>query len=301
MTVWRLMLAVWLLVSGLAVADDAWQHQAYQQSKRLPDLHHVVDVELLQGMQPPPALALKDGRIGCQTCHGLEDMARLPYDKVDKKAANFLRGGPYAHLQDFCYNCHAKKDHERPNIHLMIDERGEIKEKNCLYCHEEVHEKRDQPLEPAQLKLRLPAEKLCFGCHLKTPHLNAVEHQGAKPKPEMKKHMDQMAREHAIILPLAEDGHVTCISCHSPHPDGVMQEGNPAGAQVSADVEKGVTYEDHSWDAVFRADKQQRLEDLAMQSGEHHALGYRRLKSEVLLRLPAKDGSLCLSCHAFER
>lgn len=151
------------------------------------------------------------------------------------------------------------------------------------------------------MKLRLPAETLCFGCHLKTPHLNAVEHQGAKPKPEMKKHMLDKAREKAIILPLSEDGHVTCISCHSPHPEGVMQEGNLAGAQVSADVEKGVTYEDHSWNAVFRADKQQRLEDWAMQSGEHHELDYRRLKTEVLLRLPAKDGSLCLSCHAFER
>jgi len=27
---------------------------------------------------------------------------------------------------------------------------------------------------------------------------------------------------------------------------------------------------------------------------------YQRLKNEVLLRLPAKDGTLCLSCHEFE-
>ena len=301
MTRCLLLLCLWLFPWITGQADENWLHQSFQQSKRLPDLHHVVDVELLDNMQPPAGFILKEGRLDCQTCHGLEDMAALPYDKVDKKAANFLRGGPYAPFQDFCYHCHTKKDHERPNIHLMIDEHGEIKEKNCLYCHQEVHEQRDERLEPSQVKLRLPAEKLCFGCHLKTPHLNAVEHQGAKPKPEMKQHMQDKAREHAILLPLSEDGHVTCISCHSPHPEGVMQEGNPAGAQVSADVEKGVIYEDHSWDGVYRADKQQRLEDWAMQSGEYHALGYRRLSHEVLLRLPARDGSLCLSCHAFER
>lgn len=299
MTRWWLLLVMvpWMMCR----ADDAWKHQAYQQSMRLPDLHHAVDVELLEGMQPPPAFALKEGRLACQTCHGLEKMDELPYDQVDKKAVNFLRAGPYARLQDFCFNCHAKKDHERPNIHRMLDERGEIREKNCLYCHEEVHEKRDQRLEAAKVKLRLPAEKLCFGCHLKTPHLNALEHQGSKPKPEMKQHMQQMADKQAVILPLSEEGYVTCISCHSPHPEGVMNVGNPAGAQVSGDIEKGINYEPHSWDAVFRADKQQRLEDLAMQSGEQHDLGYRRLKTEVLLRMPAKDGSLCLGCHEFKR
>lgn len=300
----KILAIFFLLTISLAWADDdpdAWQHQSYQQSKRLPDLHHAVDVKLLDGMEPPLEFELKDGKLACKTCHGLENMADTAYDKIDKKAANFLRGGLYPKLQTFCFNCHNKKDHERPNIHEMLDDSGEIKKHNCLYCHEEVHEKRDQRLESSQLKLRLPPEKLCFGCHLKSPHLNAVEHQGAKPKEKMKKHMQQKADDYGVILPLAEDGKVTCISCHSPHPQGVMREGNPAGAQVSGDVKKGVAYDKHSWDQVYRDDKRDRLDYLAMMGGESYQLDYQRLKTEVLLRLPAKDGSLCLSCHQFER
>ncbi len=298
----KLLALLLLLWSSLLLADDSddWEHKSYKQSKRLPDLHHVVDVKLLDGMEPPLEFALKDGKLACKTCHGLENMADIAYDKVDKKAPEFLRGGSYPKLQTFCFNCHQKKEHERPNIHEMVDDNGEIKKHNCQYCHEEVHEKRDQRLEPSQLKLRLPPEKLCFGCHLKSPHLNAVEHQGAKPKDEMKKHMQAKADEFGIILPLADDGKVTCISCHSPHPDGVMKPGNPAGAQVSGDVKKGVTYDKHSWDAVFREDKRDRLEAMAMTTGTRYDLGYERLNTEVLLRLPAKDGSLCLSCHQFE-
>lgn len=295
-----LFLVLWTSILYAGDEDD-WLHQSYQQSKRLPELHHVVGLKLLDDMQPPVEFALKDGQLACRTCHGLDKMDEIPYDKVDKQSPKFLRGGPYKHLQDFCYNCHVKKQYERPNIHLMLDDHGEIKKQNCLFCHEEVHEKRDERLNENQLKLRLPPEKLCFGCHLKTPHINALEHQGAKPKPEMKKHMDIAARENGIILPLAANGHVTCISCHSPHPEHVMDLNNPAGAQVSGDVEKGVTYDKHSWDIVFRADKKKRLQDLAIKSGESYDLGYKRLATEVLLRLPAKDGSLCLSCHEFER
>lgn len=262
----------------------------------------MVDVKLLEGMEPPLEFELKDGKLACKTCHGLEDMGDIRYDKVDKKAANFLRNGPYPKLQTFCFNCHQKQQHERPNIHEMVDEHDEIKKHNCLYCHEEVQEKREQAVENiSQVKLRLPPEKLCFGCHLKSPHLNAIEHQGAKPKDEMKKHMDAKAEEFGIILPLAEDGKVTCISCHSPHPQGVMKPGNPAGAQVSGDVKKGVSYDQHSWDQVFREDKRDRLDYMAMMNGERMELGYQRLTTEVLLRLPAKDGSLCLSCHEFDR
>lgn len=297
------LLLILLLWAPLVTAqeDDDWRRQSFRESKRLPDLHHVVDVKLAEGMRPPAGFALKDGRLACQTCHGLKEMDRIAYDKVDKDAPNFLRGGPYPELQAFCYNCHAKKEHERPNVHLLFDEHKRIKEENCLYCHEVVHKERDEPKAKSELKLRLPAEKLCFGCHLKTPHLNAVEHQDAKPKPEMKKHMEAKAREHKIILPLAEDGRVTCVSCHSPHPEGVMDKHNPAGAQVSGDVEKGIAYEQHPWDAVIKEDKRDRYQVLGMQAGEYYALGYQRIKTEVLLRLPAKDGTLCLSCHAFER
>ena len=79
-------LLVFLTFITLAVrADDDWQYQSYKQSKRLPDLHHAVDIEILQAMQPPPEFELKDGKfLQCKTCHGLERMDEIQYDKVNK-------------------------------------------------------------------------------------------------------------------------------------------------------------------------------------------------------------------------
>ncbi|NOU12566.1 MAG: hypothetical protein HOO92_01175 [Methylococcaceae bacterium] len=300
LSLWVLLLMPWTI--SLAGEDD-WQRQSYKQSKRLPDLHHAVDVKLLEAMMPPEDFVLKTGRLlQCKTCHGLEKMDEIPYDKVNKDAPDFLRGGPYPDFEAFCYQCHNKKDNERPNIHVMLEKNGEIKKQNCLYCHEEVNEQREKPRKPADLKLRLPIENVCLGCHLKTPHLNAPEHQEAKPKDEMKKHMKVEAEKHGITLPLSNAGKVMCVSCHSPHPDGVIDgKKNPAGRQVLGDVEKGVEYVKHSWDQVYQADKQERLTLLEQTTRERVELPYKRIKSEVLLRLPAKNGQLCLSCHEFDR
>ncbi|MEQ1529704.1 MAG: hypothetical protein ABL925_10330, partial [Methylococcales bacterium] len=299
-----------LMLSWTVFAEQdeyAWQYQSYKQSKRLPDLHHAVDIKLLDTMRPPVEFQLKTGRLlQCKTCHGLDKMDEIPYDKVDLADPKFLRGGPYEDFEKFCYQCHAKKENERPNIHVLIDEKGALKEQNCLYCHQEVNLNRNQPRPLTEVNLRLPIENVCLGCHLKTPHLNALEHQEAKPKDKMKKHMKKSATKHGIILPLAADGKVICVSCHSPHPALGVIDGykNPAGKQVKADIEqvkKGIEYSKHSWETVFKDDKQQRLDDLAFAGGEHYQLSYQRIKSEVLLRLPAKNGSLCLSCHEFER
>jgi hypothetical protein len=301
-----LFLLIALLLPWIAGAEEdesAWQYQSYKQSKRLPDLHHAVDIKLLANMRPPLEFELKEGRIlQCKTCHGLNNMDEIPYDQVDVTDPKFLRGGPYEDFEKFCYQCHSKKENDRPNIHLMLDESGDIKKDHCLYCHQEVNEKRDQPRQLAVTKLRLPIEDVCLGCHLKTPHMNAVEHQEAKPKQKMKQHMQDSARKQGIILPLAADGKVMCVSCHSPHPEGVINAAsNSAGKQIKGDVEKGIEYSKHSWDQVYQADKAQRLEDMEIATGELYPLAYERIKSEVLLRLPAKDGKLCLSCHEFDR
>ncbi|NOS89075.1 MAG: hypothetical protein HOP34_11155 [Methylococcaceae bacterium] len=303
MRFWLLLWAILLPWSVCLAGDDDWQTQSYKQSKRLPDLHHAVDIKLMDSMRPPAEFELKTGRLlQCKTCHGLKKMDEIPYDKVDKTDPAFLRGGPYRDFEDFCYQCHNKKDNERPNIHAMLEKDGTVKKQNCLYCHEEVNEQRDQRRTASFLKLRLPIEEVCYGCHLKTPHLNALEHLEAKAKPEMKNHIRDSERRNGIILPLSKDSKVMCVSCHSPHPDGVINgTKNPAGNQIKGDVEKGIEYSKHSWNVVYQADKHDRL-DLY---GRTHKLWldvpYERIKTEVLLRLPAKDGKLCLACHEFER
>ncbi len=273
--------------------------QKLNKKPKLPELHHVVDVPLLKGMHPPESMTLGEkNELVCGTCHGIEKIADLPHEKVDKQANNFLRGGPYAQLTDFCYRCHDQKRQERPNIHVMLDQQGKINEDHCRYCHEEPL-KRDRVYQPGQLKLRMPREKLCFGCHLKTPHLNALEHQ-AKPSKEVLKQLQASEQKLGLILPLSEDGKLMCVTCHSPHPPGVLNDNLAAAKQVNnSDLKTGISYIEHPWSDVYAEDKRDRLAQLERQMGTLQTLDYQRIHTEVLLRLPAKDGTLCQACHTF--
>ncbi len=258
----------------------------------LPPLHHPV------GISPPLEMQLsneflldKDGLLQCVTCHGIADIADMAFDEVDVKANNFFNGGPYQQLTDLCYRCH-KKSSKRLNIHKMYNV-GKIDKKNCDYCHLEAPEP-DEP--PEKLEFRLPKQKLCWGCHLKTPHLNALTHNH-KVSDEMLKIIEKSEQKHKVILPLSIDNQVICITCHTAHEAGVLKNDSASGKQVhGGDVSKGVIYRPHSWDKVYQADKQERIAKLNL----NHKLSYQRLEQEVLLRLSAKNGTLCRACHQFK-
>ncbi len=80
----------------------------------------------------------------------------------------------------------------------------------------------------------------------------------------------------------------------------------PAGKQVlnngvDNDLDKGITYSEHPWNKVFIEDKKTRLNKLNQETDKNHVLNYQRIEKEILLRLSAKDGKLCLVCHKFEK
>ncbi|MGI9212327.1 MAG: hypothetical protein ACR2HF_07615 [Methylococcaceae bacterium] len=275
---------------------------SYENSHTLPALHHAVGMSLPDDWADPKGLPLGDQRtVECKTCHGLKNMERTPYPEVDKKAAGFLRGGPYASLDAFCVRCHDRDELERPNIHIMRNEAGQLLEDHCTYCHDGVPSDRDQPHRAVDYRLRLPPEKICYGCHLKTPHFNALEHQDAKPDEAMRRHIRASERQLNIRLPLSNEGRVMCPTCHSPHQYGVIDaHKNPAGQSLQpADLKKGVEYREHPWNAVIQADKDSRLRALNRERHTEFQLDYRRINQEVLLRTQARDGALCLACHTF--
>jgi len=276
--------------------------------------HHLVDIAIPNSMSLPDNFPLKRSpngkkQLSCTTCHDDKKLSnwdtstsKLPED-LDIKADSFIRGGPYEPLSNFCYRCHDKQSNQRENLHIMLDDEGKIIEKQCTYCHEKVpdRDKAASPNDPKNKpKLRLPADKLCYGCHLKTPHLNAALHQ-VKADEAMRKRISTYSAEQKILIPLGGEGEIRCTSCHSPHQKGVLNINSPAGKQTGdGDLIRGVKYSDHPWANVITKDKQQRLSEMASQTKTAPKLKYQRIEHEVLLRLPAKDGTLCLVCHQFD-
>ncbi len=286
MKILQLLMIFW--ITGSVMADI-----------KLPPLHHLVDVDVPDSMSIPDGFPLsKKGQIECATCHGIKDIKEIPYDNVDKQDADFFRQGPYQNLTNFCYQCHEQKQNQRPNIHILRDQKGELKKEQCAFCHLEAPEP-DSDYDQHDLKFRLPSQKLCLGCHLISPHLNSVNHL-VEVDDEMFKRIKQYEKEHQVILPLNEKT-IQCITCHSSHENGVIDKTRAAARQVQdRDLKKGIGYQQHSWNEVVQADKKVRLDELAKKTGQRFDIGYQRLNFEVLLRLPAKDGTLCLACHKFD-
>ena len=282
---------------------------AAKEGQEMPAMHHLFDVKPSENISIPDSFPLnKSKQINCQTCHGIKDMKDQDFEKINKQEKFFFREGPYEIITDFCYRCHDTNQYQRDNIHEMLDSEGKIIKNTCLYCHEEALDPKEDLSEDDktdQLKLRLPAEKICYGCHLYTPHFNALSHQ-QEPDEDMKNRIKKYELEHKIILPLADDGKIMCVTCHSSHQLDVISREKPAGKQVlnktrDNDPDKGITYSEHPWNKVFVEDKKNRLDKLNQQTDKNHELNYQRIKNEILLRLPAKDGRLCLACHEFKK
>ncbi len=266
--------------------------------------HHPVGVTLPRDMEPPETMKPDEqGRLQCATCHGienLEDRERREVEEIRRRRpGDFLRGGPWKKLDDFCFQCHDEKPYQRLNIHVQLDDQGKPREETCEYCHREVPD-REHPPERKEWKLRLPVGRICLGCHLRTPHLNALEHN-RKPGEKMLERIRKGEQAGEWLLPLDDQEQVTCVTCHSPHEKGVIDEGLAAGRQVAdRRVEDGPEYRHSRWSSIYRADKEERLAELEKKLGGPVELDYKRLTGEVLMRLPAADGSLCRACHEFD-
>ncbi|RKZ67510.1 MAG: hypothetical protein DRQ48_09670 [Gammaproteobacteria bacterium] len=266
---------------------------------KLPPLHHVVDVDVPDSMAIPEKFPLnKKGQIDCKTCHGVKDIEEIPFDEIDRDANDFFKQGPYPKLTDLCYQCHDREVNKRENIHQLLDDKGELKKQKCKFCHVETPDL-DKEYVREDFEFRLPPQKLCLGCHLKTPHLNANNHL-LEVDDDMLERIKKYELEHQVHLPLNGKS-ITCISCHAVHEKGVLDIHKAEGKQVQdRSLEQGIGYEKHAWNSVVQEDKKSRLETLAEHSGKEIDLSYQRIRYEVLLRLPAKDGTLCLVCHKFD-
>jgi hypothetical protein len=189
-----------------------------------PGYCHPLDInsKLDQPLAVPADFPLKDGKFTCETCH---DMYR---QCVKRRFDRFtLRGAPYPRKVDFCYRCHNKKKYQTLDAHHQIQADGMLATRMCLYCHEKKPDEKTATYK--QVTFVGDTRALCRRCHpIAGNHPGNFDHMAAAPSAKALKHMADMKKTYGIILPLAQDGKMTCITCHNPHQKGVIAVDKPS-------------------------------------------------------------------------
>lgn len=181
-----------------------------------------------QIVKVPSDLPLLNGRISCITCHDIYQQCRKR-----RVRTNTLRGGPFKNRSDFCFKCHDKKAYASLDPHRQIDEKGNIITDMCRICHLEPPAKYQDRAKALRFIGKL--DLLCQRCHMISGnHSGNVKHYGKTPKAKTLLRMKTMEAKYQVILPLDEKGMVTCVTCHNPHSNGVIDSSRPAakGADV---------------------------------------------------------------------
>ena len=207
---------------------------------------HVVDVK------PSPALArripsdlpLSGGTLTCLSCHDISQGCRAGQSPAPSDHA-LLRGGQTPDPLLFCFRCHAPENYRPFNPHDQL-EGGKPKTDTCGWCHADVPLVGAQPAEGASYGLRAKAAALCRNCHVVAQSHPVAGHLDATPSADMVQYMSAYEMKSKMRLPFAqlleiaratkrtprsiplgEDGHITCYSCHNPHEKGLLPGGNP--------------------------------------------------------------------------
>lgn len=188
------------------------------------DIHlHPVDITPSEKMKRrvPNDLPLLDGKLSCSTCHDIvAQCEENPLDKLFIKGLGFLRGAPFKTETDLCFRCHDKTKYKRFNPHKQVDEHEEIMTEKCLYCHFEVPYEKQKGF--TFKRLIGDRKELCLRCHNKLVNQSFHAQHIRRPSAQILERMKQVKDEFNIILPLTDDGEITCVTCHNPHDRRLM-------------------------------------------------------------------------------
>lgn len=185
---------------------------------------HPIDIDPPQNGDVKIAddLPLIKGKISCFTCHDMFQQCRKRRIRIST-----LRGRPFQTRSQFCFKCHNRNDYDPLDPHLQIDKKGVILSDTCMNCHLESPAELNNPSKTMKFIGELGL--LCQRCHMvKGNHSGNVQHYGKTAKAKTRARMKKMEAKHQVILPLDEKGRVTCVTCHNPHADGVIDRSRPA-------------------------------------------------------------------------
>ncbi len=159
--------------------------------------------------------------------------------------------------------------------HHMTNADGSLNMEICGACHTE-----DMSLQRSKLET-------CTLCHAETIHAGAKEHDSAAPA-AVKQALTGRAAD-AVALPLGDNGHIYCGTCHLFHDPKVMEEDwlaqgwLPPASGMSSAVRQAVL---------------DRWTTLAAKAEDKNPVGQFATTGTRQLRLPVSDGQLCRQCHA---
>jgi predicted CXXCH cytochrome family protein len=224
-----------------------------------------------ESLKVPADFPLENGNfIGCATCHE-EAECRGKTVKLTK----YLRSGPYANVQDFCYKCHQnlKISLSKINPHLEQAITDPAKKADaCFYCHTTNPYLVKITYEKPHLKIE--SDKLCYVCHSKYTHLLSSEHLDKKLSPEKQAILQRESKKQNVYIPLAANNTITCATCHEPHVRNYTEEQKTPPA--------------NHWFAVFK----ENATEIVNKTDQ-----ILPRKEARTLRRPVKDNSLCQLCH----
>lgn len=182
----------------------------------------VTNPESDRSLKMPADFPLQNGQFTCNTCHDVyRQCVQRRFDRYT------LRGAPYARKMDFCFRCHNKEKYQALNAHHQIQADGALDTKMCLYCHKKKPDEKTATYN--EVTFIGDTRALCRRCHpIEGNHPGNFDHMAVPPSAKALKHMAVMKKTHGIILPLAQDGKMTCITCHNPHEKMVLAADKPS-------------------------------------------------------------------------
>ncbi len=182
-----------------------------------------VHVKASGGVRIPSDFPLQKEVMDCRTCHDVYIQCRdSESDRLLLKGQMLLRGLPYKSRLRFCYRCHDTGLFSRYNPHQQIDEVGLAMHDKCIYCHTDVPDESHTTYR--EVKLIGTYSELCKGCHYQTAKQPLHVRHLRKPTRDVVERMAQMQKEFKMVLPLDQDGNVTCVTCHNPHEKGLIPD-----------------------------------------------------------------------------
>lgn len=189
-----------------------------------PGYCHPLDINAKEDkkLSIPAGFPLKDGKFTCNTCHDVYRQCRKRlFDRYT------LREAPYPRKTDFCYRCHDRKKYPLLNAHHQVRADGTHDTTMCLYCHAKKPDEQIATYQDVTFIGHMGA--LCRRCHaVEGKHPGDFDHMAVAPSAKALKHMAVMEKTYDIILPLARDGKMTCVTCHNPHEKGVIAADKPS-------------------------------------------------------------------------